>query len=170
MKTEIIQQVEATGKQLLQTISAFKPEQINAVPFEGSWTPGQVTNHILKSASGCLAVINGQTKPTERDAKEHIKTLKEIFLNFNIKMQSPDFVRPSNEPQNLGVLTSELEKTFTGISTTMQAKDNTETCLDFPMPQLGELTRAEWVWFSIFHTQRHINQLKNIFLVLNKHQ
>jgi hypothetical protein len=35
-------------------------------------------------------------------------------------------------------------------------------CMEFDFPGFGHLTRYEWLKFIVFHTQRHIHQLKQI--------
>jgi hypothetical protein len=35
-------------------------------------------------------------------------------------------------------------------------------CIDFAHGIFGELTRVEWAYYNIYHSKRHIDQLKNI--------
>ena len=44
--------------------------------------------------------------------------------------------------------------------------DLSATCLDFEMPGIGALTRLEWLWFYVWHTQRHLRQVKNIYAAI----
>ncbi len=167
MKNNVPAGIMQTKKDLLQALNSFNDENINTVPFEGSWTGGQVAEHILKSASGVLEALNAAVKPTERDPEEHVKQLADIFLNFDIKMKSPDFVLPSNDLKNRDLLIQSLEETFDGIKEVAETKDLTVTCTTFAMPVLGELTRIEFIEFTIVHTKRHTHQLKNIINHLN---
>jgi hypothetical protein len=59
MKANIPKEVEDTARLFLAGLSSIRQEQINTVPFPGSWTAGQVAEHILLSASGVLEVIQG---------------------------------------------------------------------------------------------------------------
>lgn len=77
-------------------------------------------------------------------------------------MQSPDFIIPSDEPKDKALLTSELKYIFDGIATAAKTKDLYAISTGFEMPVLGSLTRTEFIHFTIFHTKRHIHQLKNI--------
>jgi len=148
--------------ELSQTIDSFEQETFNEVPFEDSWTPGQVTEHIFLSVSGILNTVNGNTSPTQRDPQQMVAPLRDAFLNFNIKMQSPDFILPSNEPKDKMTLRQSLEDTFKGLAHVARTQDLNVTCLDFEMPTVGTLTRIEWISFAVVHTQRHIWQLKKI--------
>jgi len=140
-------------------LDAFGEEEINRVPFEGSWTPGQVAEHIIKSVS---ALPDRHTEATQRPYDEYVTPIAEIFLNFSIKLQSPDFVLPGPGPQDK----KELQKTFEGIQgrheNAVRTTDLTATCLDFELPTIGLLTRYEWIKFYLVHMQRHTWQLSKI--------
>ncbi|MBS1522679.1 MAG: DinB family protein [Bacteroidetes bacterium] len=164
-----LQNIIVTAKQeFLKALDLFGQDNINAVPFEGSWTGGQVAEHILKSVSGILETVNASSKPTERNPEEHVKMLGEIFLNMDIKMKSPDFIIPSDSPKDKSFLQASLAKTFDGIEEAAGEDNLTETCTTFEMPTLGLLTRIEWIQFAGFHTRRHTRQLKNIADYLKK--
>jgi hypothetical protein len=162
MKNNLQDELTNAKQDLLNALNLFDQENINATPFEDSWTGGQVAEHVLISLSGCLQNITGPTKLTERNPEEHVKQLGEIFLNMDIKMKSPDFIIPSNEPKNKSSLIKSLAESLEGIKIIAGTEDLGATCTGFEMPMLGALTRVEWISFSLFHTQRHTHQLKNI--------
>ena len=170
MKNDLTGKLLTTKNNLLQALDSFSQGNINTVPFEGSWTGGQVARHVLKSASGVLDALNGPVKAADRDPDQHSKLLSDIFLNFDIKMKSPEFVLPDEEPKDKGILTSLLGDTFYGIITVAESEDLDVICTTFEMPGLGFLSKREFVWFTIVHTQRHIHQLKNIFNHLKQQQ
>ena len=158
----MISEIESTTHQLLQMIDSFEQETFNEVPFKDSWTPGQVTEHIFLSASGILRTVNGNTGTTQRDPHQMIAPLRDAFLNFNIKMQSPDFILPSEEPKDKATLLHSMKDTWTGLAKAARTQDLDATCLDFEMPTVGTLTRIEWLSFVVVHTRRHIWQLKKM--------
>jgi len=162
MEKQLINEIETTAHELLQVVDSFQQDIFNKIPFEGSWTPGQVTEHIFLSASGILNAVNGNTEPTQRDPHQMIAPLRDAFLNFNIKMQSPDFILPSDDPKDKQSLLQMTRDTWNGLARAAQTGDLTATCLDFEMPTVGLLTRSEWLSFIVAHTQRHIWQLKKI--------
>ena len=160
--SDMLNELDAATSDWLQTLSSFTQEEINTVPFEGSWTPGQVADHILKSASGVLQGITGPVKTTERNAEQHVELLRKIFLDFNTKMKSPDFVLPSNDALNGQALVDGTAAALAGTREVLLTKDLTETCTLFALPNLGELTRVELITFITVHVMRHTHQLKNI--------
>ncbi|SEW42984.1 DinB superfamily protein [Chitinophaga sp. YR573] len=151
-----------TAAALIKILSSFNEEEMNMVPFEGSWTAGQVGEHIYKSVSGVSQVLQGAVAPTERNPGEKIKSIEDLFLNFNEKFKSPEFIIPSDHPHDKKLLLKCLTLTLDEVGENLKKQDQSVTCLEFAMPGFGELTRMEWNHFIIVHTQRHIHQLKNI--------
>jgi hypothetical protein len=151
-----------TTAELVHLLVPLSEEQLNKIPFEGSWTAGQLGHHLLRSY-GIAEVLNGRTVVTERPVDEKIKPVKEVFLNFDIKMKTPDFIIPSTGWIEREKLLRGLEDKIKFISDFIDNDhDLTFTCLDFELPGAGALTRSEWIQFMTVHTQRHVHQLKNI--------
>src|ERR1700694_2814243 len=88
------QEADETLTQLIHLLSKFNQEQLNIVPFEGSWTAGQLAKHLIMADGGFVEMINGPVKETQRNVDELVSKIKTIFLNFDIKMSSPDFIVP----------------------------------------------------------------------------
>lgn len=168
MKNDLQNTIAEANDKFLNALDLFNQDTINTVPFEGSWTGGQVAEHILKSVSGILETLNGPLATTNRNPEEHVKMLGEVFLNMDIKMQSPDFIIPSNSPKDKAFLETSLVKIFEGIEESAGKDDLAETCRSFEMPTIGLLTKSEWIQFAGFHTRRHALQLKNIAGLLKK--
>jgi hypothetical protein len=162
MKNNLQNRIAEAKDEFLEALDLFGQDNINTVPFEGSWTGGQVAEHISKSVSGILETLNGPSIPTERNPEEHVKMLGDVFLNMEIKMKSPDFIIPSDSPKDKFFLRTSLAKTFDGIEQAAGKNNLTETCASFEMPTIGPLTKIEWIQFAGFHTRRHARQLKNI--------
>ena len=90
-------EADQTFSELLNTFSGIGEEKINTVPFEGSWTPGQLAQHIVLSAGGFVNLLNGPVKETERSPEANVGMLRSLFLNFDTKMKSPDFIVPEQK-------------------------------------------------------------------------
>ncbi|MBN8856016.1 MAG: hypothetical protein BGO55_15200 [Sphingobacteriales bacterium 50-39] len=166
MEKELTNEIEHTVGELLRAIDVFGQPAFNTAPFEGSWTPGQVVEHIYLSASGILKTVEGNTDATERDPGQMVAPMKDAFLNFSIKMQSPDFIIPSNEPKDKSFMMQSLKDAFAGLARVARSQDLLVTCLDFEMPTVGHMTRLEYLSFVVVHTQRHIWQLKKIAVIM----
>ncbi|WP_345950375.1 DinB family protein [Mucilaginibacter sp. PAMB04274] len=73
MIAQAISEYEETTQQLLRLLSKFTPAQFNQVPFEGSWTAGQLAEHVLKSQSSIGELFGGSARPANRKPDENGK-------------------------------------------------------------------------------------------------
>lgn len=166
MKTELKEEITKAFEELNETISLFTQEEINRIPFEGSWTAGQVTRHIIKATSGFTEVCDSNPKKADQPADAKIARLKEIFLDLDKKYDSPDFIYPETKEYDKILLLSTLQKIKNEMLSIAGNYDLTLTCVDFEIPGIGNLTIYELLHFGVFHTQRHTYQLKNIYISL----
>lgn len=164
MATELNTEIKETANALLQTLAAFNKEQLNKVPYADSWTAGQVGEHLIKAVSA--GILYGTTKDTERPPDVMVKPLRDQFLNFDIKMESPDFILPSDGPHDKEATINKLQGVWKELAEAADTLDLTKTCLDFTIPGVEPMTRLEWLNFYIAHTKRHTHQLKNIYKAL----
>ena len=164
----LLEETGTISSQLDNTIAAFSREQFNITPFEGSWSAGQVAEHILKSVSAIGKALNGRVTDCHRAPDERVNQFAAVFLDYNIKMKSPAFIIPSQGPHQKKELSTNLDRSFKKILTDNKKHDLSKICLDFEMPGIGNLTRLELISFINVHTRRHIHQLKNIHEKLNE--
>lgn len=170
MQNEISKEFKNTSTELTQLLSSLTQEQLNAVPFEASWTAAQLGEHLHKSY-GVVELLYGSVKSTERDPAEKVKSIKDALLDFDNKMISPDFIVPENKEYDKNTLISSLKESINKITHGAETLKLEETCTAFSLPGLGEMTRIEWIYFVTYHTQRHVRQLKNIAeKLLNKNK
>lgn len=165
MKDDVLKQWKETSSELIQLLRSVNQEQFNKTPFQGSWSAGQLGEHILKSY-GAIEVLNGNTEKVDRPADEKVAGVKSLFLDFSIKMKSPEEILPSENPLNKESIINGLQEKIEAFNLVVENKDLTETCTDYAIPEYGPFTRLEWINFNIVHTQRHIHQLKRIISYL----
>lgn len=161
-KNGVITELENSLDEFQELVSSFDEKQINKRPYEGSWTAGQVAQHIIMANSGFGEVLNGPVKNTERAPDEQVEKIKRDFLDFTLKMNAPDFIIPHNKEYRKGSLLEALESMKLNVTRAVSDLDLTQTCLAFELPVYGHLTRLEAIYFVIYHTQRHAHQLKKI--------
>lgn len=161
-KEEITSGFDTTMKQLVDVIDSFTYDDFNKQPFEGSWTAGQVVEHLYKSVSGIPGLLQTENIEAGRDPLEKCKVIGSIFLNFEVKLKSPDFILPSDEPKQVEFFIKGFKKTREEINNLAGQKDLSRLYTRYPFPTIGELTGWEWIFFGAAHSIRHIRQLKNI--------
>jgi hypothetical protein len=161
-------ELKASLVEFNELISSLNEKYINTVPVEGGWTAGQLARHVIKSNSGFLKLLNGPVKETKRKYDEMAENIKISFSDFNVKMKSPDFILPEIVDYKKEDLLNSLKEINNGLIQSVKSSDMTKTCIVFELPVLGNVTRFEAVYFVIYHTRRHIHQLKNIIKTIEK--
>lgn len=159
MKENTFDEFNKTTLSLLKLLFSLSEEQLNFQPKEG-WSVGQIGEHLFKSYA-FVETLNGKTRKTERPMDQKLEPIKTLFSDTSIKMDAPKAILPSQEKIIKNNLIKGLEVKIEQIKKVIQTKDLALTCIDFAIPEYGEFTRFEWIWFNIYHTQRHIHQLKN---------
>jgi hypothetical protein len=165
---ELLADINETFLEMEWALSSFDQGQINIVPFEGSWTAAQVGRHLIMAHSGFIEILNGPVAKTHRPSDALKKQIKTDFLDFETKTTSPDFVTPANKDYEKEVLVSALEVIRGKLNYDIESLDLSKTCMAFEFSYYGYLTRLEAVYFVLYHTNRHIHQLKNIYQKLGK--
>ncbi|HMK27732.1 MAG TPA: DinB family protein [Chitinophagaceae bacterium] len=160
MQTKIFKDLQGTTDELLQLLSTFSQEQINAVPFENSWTAGQVAEHITRSNASVVHFLTVEGKTTERKPDERAEELKKVFLDYTNKMKSPEFILPTQDNYGKENVIAELERSINQLKKAGSTVNLLET---IQHPAFKEITKLELIHFAVYHTERHVHQLKNIY-------
>ncbi len=161
---ELIKEIEHVHNDFNNALSKFSEEELNKIPFEGSWTAGQVAEHIIKSNEGILTqLLNGKSKSTNRPYDEQIGMIQEIFRGKE-KMKSATALEPGQPPHSLDELLKTLQQQKEQQIETVKDKDIKVLVseLEFP-PSPNGLTRYEWLILMMEHAERHRNQIDNIY-------
>ena len=162
----IVTDLTATKANLLAVFSVIDPQDLNSLPFEGSWTAAQVGEHLLKATG--VGVFYAETEASQRQMDEKVQALSDIFLNFDLKLTPPASIVPSDQPHEKDVLIKQLDEVYTSAIEAAKTLDLSAICLSYVIPAFGPMTRLEFLWLFNVHTIRHIHQLKNITVALVK--
>ena len=146
-----------------KAVQQFDSTQYNTAPFEGSWTPGQIVQHLTLANGGFADMLYGPTADAKRAADQHVAVLKEMFLNFDSKMQAPDFVRPEMKDYEKAPHLAKTEQIKATLAKALADLDLNLACTSFELPVFGHLTRLEAATFVLVHTLRHTNQLNRAY-------
>jgi len=156
---QLFMEVDQAASELMELLQPLTQAQINAIPFKDSWTAAQLATHVTKSNSAILQAMDIEGKIPGRKPTERIGELKKIFLDFNHKLKSPDFIVPKAGTYNKESVLTALDRSNDSLRQ-KRAQVNLSEVIEFPA--FGQITRLELFHFVLFHTQRHIHQLKNI--------
>lgn len=157
--------MDETMAELIGRYSALSEAEVNTVPFEGSWTPAQLVVHVTKSTKGIVQGMDFPGEPAIRPADARVDELGDIFLNFDHKLNSPPFILPKPGHYAKTDTISLLEHSLQQLREKRNQKNLAEE-IDFAA--LGKMTRMELLYFVVFHTRRHIHQLKKMISQIRK--
>ncbi len=158
-KEQLSQDISGVFDEVVQALSSAPPELFNRVPFEDSWTIGQVAEHIAICSGG---IPDSHVKETERSYDENVEALRGIFLDMNQKAKADPAVEPHLPPHQKEELLEKINANKILLTKIINDRELSLLCLDMEFPFMGYLTRYEWLRFVQVHTQRHLNQIKNI--------
>jgi hypothetical protein len=165
--SELFAALDKATDELTALFSAADEKIINTVPFKNSWTPAQLAMHVTKSNKAIVQGLGMEGKSSERDVEEKVPQLKKMFLDFDAKYQSPEFIVPEERMYNKEEVVTALKKS---IEQLQQLRSKTKLDEMISLPTFGEITKLELLHFVLYHTQRHIHQLRNILSAINNNK
>jgi hypothetical protein len=157
---ELVQEIDYTIAQFVDMMSMLDNNQINKIPYENSWTAAQLCNHILKSTNGIVSAMKTDGTPTEKNRREKIAELKSIFLDTSNKFQSPNEIVPDAGPFDKQQTIDNLIESFASLDFYSANANLDEEINGDP---LGPITKYELLHFVLYHSQRHLRQMKRIY-------
>jgi DinB superfamily len=169
---EFFESLDEVSSELIHLIFSAGSMTINIAPpnsyrVKNSWTPAQLISHVTKSNNAIRQALNMEGKTAERNPGERVPELKKMFLDFTVKFNSPEFIRPTPGSYEKDALISDLKKSIEQLKE-LRSKINLSEIIS--LPAFGEITKLELLHFVLFHTQRHIHQLKNIFHMIDNYK
>jgi hypothetical protein len=166
-KKELLTAIDESLSQLLQLTSALDEKGLNTSPYPDSWTAGELLRHVTKSTGSIAKAMKQNGQPAQRAEGERIAELKSTFLDFSLKMDSPEFIVPEKGPYQKEASIHELKAAFAALAVHTNAANLSEMVEDFPV---GAITKLEMLHFVLYHTQRHLHQMKKMAEALNNNQ
>jgi hypothetical protein len=167
-RNELSQEWRNTSGELLSVLSAMNETELNRLPFKGSWTPAQVGMHLYLSYGLSMKLLHGPNTPAGRNAAARINMIRNDFLNYTVKFETAGQIRPANNFYDKNKLLNDLSTTIDEISSVLINEDLELLCTAFAIPVYGQLTKLEVLCLVLFHTQRHLQQVRNIIGFLYK--
>ena len=164
---ELLNQYDEPTNNLTLLYSGLGEDQVNEIPYPDSWTPGQLFQHIYLYVDGIANEILIETEKINRDPTLALDGLQQTFLDFNTKMKSPDFIDPEDKLYEKQVSIDQLKSAFNLLKENAAHIDMNEEMKDFPV---GKVSKLEILHFVVYHTQRHLRQLKKMVDAFDKNK
>ena len=153
--------LDRTTADTLAFTRGLTPEQL-AWSAPGRWSAMQILEHICLAETSIGRIL---TRPADKvsDQREIVgkeKMRRLVVDERSRKIAAPDRMVPTGAIATL----ADFERTFTAqrdalksdLSSGAKVIDNRV----FAHPAFGEMTIADWMYFSINHTERHLDQIR----------
>ena len=163
--SELFVALDKTWANFFKLVAEANWQTINTIPFKDGWSIAQVATHVKKSNKAIIQGLQMKGKPCERNPDERIGELKKVFLDFKAKYKSPDFILPEKKEYKKE---ETIEQLKISIEQLKELRSTTNLSEIISLPIFGEITKLEILHFVLYHTQRHVRQLKNIYAELQK--
>ena len=154
--------VHQTLTDFSKVISELNEKQINQVPFEGSWTAGEVAGHLLRSLKNSSVLLQRNTEASNRAPDEKEEQVIKYFSDTSKKMKNPEFTAPEKNHYTKEEIIDGFKKIEKELTEAVESLDLSMICKSFELPGFGAFTRHEWLTFYLTHVQRHTGQVKRI--------
>lgn len=155
----VSKEIQTVFDAVIATLDTVAESIVDEVPFEGSWTIGQVAEHIIICSRG---IPDSKSQPAERAFDKEVAALRGIFSNRSQKSEAAPAVCPKETSHSVPELVAQLRRNKAKLLQIANGKNLTVLCLDMEFPFMGYLTRYEWLTFVFVHTQRHLHQITDI--------
>ena len=147
MDKELSKAFERATNEFIELIESLNEDELNIIPEYGGWSPGMIGDHICKSYASA-ETMTSRTELTNREPDEKVPSIRDVFMNFMIRIESPKAILPSEKRIDKSRLLESLRGRVAQITEIINTSDLSEICLDYVIVEYGAFTRLEWAWFN----------------------
>jgi len=161
-KEVLLSDLEKSTQSLLEQLSRFNTENFNYKPSDTEWSAAQVAEHLLILETLANKIMRGESIATNRPADSKTIMIKLAMEDINTKRPAPEMVQPSHNFKDAEQIKNQFIKQRELLKQVIDTTDITEACINGKHPALGTLTKLEWIYFIVHHTQRHLHQMMRL--------
>lgn len=160
-KTEINLAIDVSTEGLVRAFREFPSELFHLNPAPGSWSAAEIAGHIYITERLTNRSLLGRTEPGGEDPEAKIEPIQASLLNFETKLKAPDILNAKLVSYPQEEILPMLKEVREALKKIILTEDISARC-EFSHPHFGKLTRVEWAFFYIYHTERHLHQLQRV--------
>ncbi|MEO0471444.1 MAG: DinB family protein [Bacteroidota bacterium] len=155
---------------LSQFLEKVDEKAASQKPAPKAWSVVGILEHLLIVERSLAHLFQGKTDPAQRDPEQQIAVIQQAFSRHDRQYDAAKMIFPQGEVQSV----REGMERLIGVRAKLQAllaEDNLhEVCTDFRHFAFGEMTRVEWIYFCILHTERHMVQMEKAIQAYQKRE
>jgi uncharacterized damage-inducible protein DinB len=147
----------------LDILDTIPPEKLQQTNEQTAWSIMDCAEHMLISEQAVAKTLRGKAEPVkDRAPNSKVQDISHSFMDFDKRLQV------TGEPDTLEGYdnTADFSKAFRQNREDLKAILEKEpldwVCKDMEHPIFGFMTRIEWVYYLIYHTERHMQQINRI--------
>jgi uncharacterized damage-inducible protein DinB len=152
---------EEVRAQLLEEVATMSDADLNQKPTADKWSVRQVLEHLYLMEGGVAKIIKRQLSSGEI----HTTSDKPIekAVDRSIKVDVPDFAKPSEEYKSYAELLDNLSVTHMSLKTIEESATEEQLAeKTYLHPVFGEMSLKQWIPFVAYHELRHLEQIKEV--------
>jgi hypothetical protein len=160
--------LHGTRKQFLDTLGPLSEAQMKWKPGPAAWSVAEVAEHIVTSEDFLPGVVTklmaGPATPEKKKAnpRETDFMLMKVLPVREQKAQAPEPLKPTGKYPNKAALLSAFRAARDrNIAYVRDTSDDLRVHFA-PHPLFGELDGLQWYILIAGHTERHLNQMKEV--------
>lgn len=158
----IINELDAAMAETVQLLESADATTLNKKPTANSWSPAQISRHLYKAGNGTDKLMLAAAPKADRQPDERADSYKAMLLDFDTKMDSPEFIIPEDKVFDKDKLVQSLTVLREALISAAKQSD-LHTIPDLPEGNpLGGSTKLELLHFITYHTQRHNHKIKDL--------
>ncbi|RYY41416.1 MAG: DinB family protein [Chitinophagaceae bacterium] len=152
-----------TEESLLLTARQFNEASITQSS-EGKWSPLQVLEHIFLTEALVIGLVQRPSElQHEGDTLHGDGKLFHLIVNKReFKRDAPERLHPTGRFRDLESFEAAFRAQRAQLSAALQSGSIVCDGRMFPHPALGNMPVADWLYFLAHHTQRHVEQMKEL--------
>jgi hypothetical protein len=145
---------------ILDTVPAEKLQRKNE---QTAWSIMDCAEHMLISEQAVVKTIQGDAIPVEdRAVNSKVADISHAFMDFDRRLRvtgEPDTLKGYD---NIADFSEAFRQNRETLKATLEKEPVEWLCKGMEHPIFGFMTRIEWVYYLIYHTERHLQQINRI--------
>ncbi len=156
---QVLLDLNVSTQQIINILDQIPADRFNFGQGQ-SWSVSDCLEHLIMVEGFILNVINGETMPLQdRQPDQFVSGIKSRFTNRDQKLDAPPPIAPPHEERVKEIQKQAFVEKRNQLTAAFEHLNLTDICLGHKHKMFGELTRYEWAYFTIFHSDRHAIQI-----------
>lgn len=150
---------------LSECLSDMSETQCKQIPEEGKWCVQQILEHLYLTETAVYELCSVEGRDTDRSPFEKIISIRNHFGDHSKHYSSLEMLSPCDTTKSVTDLLGNIKEIRSRLIEEGNSRSWSEEYTAFKHPLVGSMTRYEWVYFNIYHLDRHTHQIRSIKLM-----